>query len=79
MKWANKELKHYLALRLKERGILLVTRAFNIKFFYPVKFGTNRLWLLGPYESTGYPVSTYRIKVKVERTNIRKLSPISAV
>ena len=40
MKWANKEVNHYLALWLKERGILLtslVKRAFNIiKFFYPV-------------------------------------------
>ena len=34
MKWANKEVKHYLALWLKERGILLVKSAFNIiKFF----------------------------------------------
>ena len=46
MKWANKEVKHYLALWLKERSILLVKRAFNIinyKFFYSLKFGTNRL------------------------------------
>ena len=78
MKWANKEVKHSLASWLKERGILLVKRAFNIiKFFYPVKFGTNPLscWV----RPIGYPVSTYRIKIKVERTNIRKLSPISAV
>lgn len=44
MKWANKEVKHYLALWLKERSILLVKRAFNIiKLFYSLKFGTNRL------------------------------------
>ena len=44
MKWANKEVKHYLALWLKERGIVLAKRAFNIiKFFYSLKFGTNRL------------------------------------
>ena len=44
MKWANKEVKNYLALWLKERSILLVKRAFNIiKLFYSLKFGTNRL------------------------------------